>query len=108
LASRTTDRREARRAIFRSSDALFENGAVRLGDTAIGTLGNDGIGTRALRINFNSNATVEIVQRLLRSIQFRTIDSTNTEQRVITITVNDGDAQLGTSLPVQRIVNVSL
>jgi hypothetical protein len=72
----------------------------------IGTLHNDGVGTRALRVNFNERATVEVAQQLLRSITFRTVSSTSTAPRVVSIDLHDGQTN-GLSLVATRTVNVT-
>jgi hypothetical protein len=80
---------------------------VMLGNTVIGTLTSDGSGTQDLLINFNANVTPVIAQQLLRSITFRTVDSTSTAppSRIVKITLSDGQ---GTSAVKSRTVKVSL
>jgi hypothetical protein len=79
---------------------------VMQGSTHVGNVASDGFGTRNLRINFTSNATPAVVQQLLRSITFRTVDSTSTAQRMVAITLNDGQVD-GTSVEVRRTVKVN-
>jgi len=77
---------------------------VRNGVT-IGTLNaNGGIGTTKLEIAFNANATVGIVQQLVRAIKFRTVNSTSMVNRTIAFRVFDGDG--GASNEVQTVVQV--
>jgi VCBS repeat-containing protein len=73
---------------------------------SIGTLFNDGLGLRHLRVNFNENATKDRVQRLLRSIMFRTKDSLNASDRLVSITLHDG-VPGGLSQPATRRIQVS-
>jgi hypothetical protein len=63
------------------------------------------VGTARLEITFNGNATLSIVQRLVRSIRFRTIGASPTTQRVIEFSLTDGDG--GVSNKVNVTVNVS-
>jgi hypothetical protein len=105
LLLRIVQGQDAGNLLLIRGDFSVQNGTVRHGDTNIGTLGNDGIGTRNLRINFNANATRQVAEQLLRSIQFRTIDSTNRSQRVVGILLNDGNAN-GTSQEVFRTIEV--
>jgi Tol biopolymer transport system component len=81
---------------------------VMLGDLQVGTLFNDGFGTRNLRVNFNANATPAIAHQLLRSIMFRTVGATSSQPtpRVVSIVLNDGRWD-GTSLEMTCTVNIT-
>ncbi len=79
---------------------------VKHGATTIGTV-SGGVGTGALVVALNAQATPARVQDLLRSVQFYNVDTGNpsTLLRTVTVTVNDGDG--GTSTPVFKTVSVS-
>ncbi len=78
---------------------------VQLNGTSIGTLNNGGgVGLARLEITFNSNASKAIVQQLIRSIRFQTVNGTSTAQRLIDFTVSDGDG--GLSNKVRKSVNI--
>jgi hypothetical protein len=85
--------------------ATITNSQVTFGGQVIGTLTSDGGGLNALSIKFNGNATVAVVQSLLRSVRFRTVSSASSAQRIATITVSDGDS--GVSNPVTKTINVT-
>lgn len=70
----------------------------------VGMRNSNGLGTASLRITFERNFYQFGVQALLRSIRFRTFDSTNTASRVIAFTISDGDG--GLSKQVMRTVSV--
>ena len=78
---------------------------ILLQGVKIGVKNTDGgEGTRRLAITFNANATRAIVQQLLRSIRFRTVNNDSTVQRVIDFSLTDGDG--GTSDLATKRVNV--
>ncbi len=83
-----------------ASNNVFRSGVL------IGTRNaNGGTGTTNIVVTFNASATKTIAQDLLRSLYFRTIGGSNTTQRNIRFTLSDGDG--GTSLPVNRQINVT-
>ena len=83
----------------------FSGNQVRHNNTVIGTRNsNGGIGNRSLNITFNSRATKGLVEGLLESIRFRTVNGT-TGQRRLNIRLTDGDG--GTSPLVVVRVNVN-
>jgi Tol biopolymer transport system component len=95
ILSITSGRDAGNRLAIGSGFALSQQGdqtRVLRNGVVIGTLANDGMGTRNLRINFNANAKPWIAQELLRSITFGTVNSTNLAQRVVTISLFDGRA----------------
>ena len=58
----------------------------------IGTVNaNAGIGNTPFRVTFNSQAKPSHVQQLLRSLKFSTVNSTSTNNRVVRISLSDGD-----------------
>lgn len=63
---------------------------IKLNDVTIGTKNtNGGVGTTRLEITFNANATISIVQRLIRGIRFSTTVTLPTDQRVFEFYVRD-------------------
>ncbi len=84
---------------FDANNKLLRNG-VEIGSRNV----NGGFGQTNLVITFNANATRAIVQELIRTLRFRTVNGSNTLQRTITFRVSDGAG--GTSDVVSRQVNV--
>jgi hypothetical protein len=82
---------------------LGEGNAVMQGTTQIGTRTSDGVGSNELHITLNANATVAVVQQLLRSITFSTTSTPGS--RTIAFSVSDGDGE--TSLELTKTVVVS-
>jgi len=81
-----------------ASNRLLIAGGFRLSGTQvlengvqIGTLSSDGVGTSDLVITFNSNAKAATVQRLVRSITFRTIGPSPRVNREFAWQLTDGD-----------------
>jgi len=66
---------------------------VQSGSTIIGTRTSDGVGTNELRITLNANATVSLVQQLLRSITYRNVAG-SAGTRNIAFTISDGQGGL--------------
>lgn len=83
----------------------FSNGKLLRSGVTMGTITGNGIGLNKLEFAFNSQATVAIVQELLRSIRFRTISGASAGDRVISFSLSDGDG--GTSAVVSKTVRVS-
>lgn len=83
----------------------FHKGKVLYDGLTIGTLESNGIGLNALVIKFNSRATPEIVQELVRSLTFRTWNSKLVMHRMISFQLSDGDG--GASIIQQKTVAVS-
>jgi hypothetical protein len=79
---------------------------VKLGSTLIGTINVDGgNGQTDLIVTFNANATVSVVQQLIRAIRFRTVNSTLHGNRAVDFTVDDGAGQ--TSNTAIRTVQIA-
>lgn len=79
--------------------------SVQHNGLTIGSLTSNGNGTKPLRVKFNVNATVAVVQELVRNIRFRTVSSTSHFPRVIDFSLTDGDG--GTSNTATKTVNVT-
>jgi len=78
---------------------------IKFGATVIGTTtAPGGVSSTNLLINFNSNATVSIVQTLIRSITFGTVTGSSAGTRTIVYTLTDGD---GGSVERTKLVNVT-
>jgi hypothetical protein len=82
----------------------FAGDDVMFFSTKIGTRNTDGGQGTNLVITFNANATRDLVERLVRTLRFRTENGT-AGQRVIAVQVSDGDGKV--SNVVSRTVNVS-
>lgn len=79
---------------------------ILLDGQIIGVLNDHGgQGFYKLELKLTAKATPAIVQQLLRSIRFRTVDNDKLEPRVIEFTLSDGDG--GTSATVTRTINVT-
>jgi hypothetical protein len=95
----TSNRLTIGSSFTRSGSNLLRNGVV------IGTVNsNGGVGTTALQINFNSQATKNIVTQLLRSIKFNTTGGTSIVQRNVRFTITDGS---GGTAAASRLVTVT-
>jgi hypothetical protein len=79
-------------------------GNVRQGTTLIGKRVSSGFGTSELVVTFSSNATKSLVQQLIRSIMFKTVNGSSGQRKVL-FSVSDGDG--GVSAEVSRTVNVT-
>ncbi len=81
---------------------------VSVSGTLIGTLANDIAVGNDLVVNFNANATVALVQTLIRAMQYENTNTTSlaTEARTVSVTVNDGDG--GTSQVSDITVNIQI
>jgi hypothetical protein len=79
-------------------------GNVMLGTTAIGKLARSGVGFESLVINFTTHATRGIVEQLVRSIRFRSVNAAHAFDRSIAITVLDTPHGFGST----AIVNVAV
>ncbi len=78
---------------------------VRRNGIIIGTTSaSAGIGTNKFEIKLNANATSLIVQQLLRRLQFSTTSNTSTADRVVAISLSDGD---GGASVVTKTIDVS-
>lgn len=82
----------------------MSSGNVMLGSTVIGTLGGNGVGATPLSVTFNDQATIEVVQQLLRSIRFRSENALAAFPRTISIILGDSE---GAKTPVTVNVVVS-
>ena len=80
------------------------SGNVLQGATIIGKRVSNGFGTNELIVTFNSAATKNIVQQLVRSITFKTVGGSAGLRNVV-FTVSDGDG--GLSAEVSKLVNVT-
>jgi VCBS repeat-containing protein len=60
---------------------------VMLGDSAVGVLESDGVGSRPLQIQFQPQVTASVAQQLVRSITFRTVQSKSTATRTVDVAV---------------------
>ena len=79
-----------------ANNNVLRNGVI------IGTRNTGGgIGTTELQLTFNSNATRDVVQQLLRGLSFRTINGTSKSIRTIEFSLTDGDG--GSSIATTRI-----
>jgi hypothetical protein len=82
------------------------NNEIKLGATTIGTVnGGGGVSATNLIVTFNTNATALVVQRLIRSITFHTVEGASAGTRTIRYSLTDGDG--GTSLERTKFVNVT-
>lgn len=63
---------------------------VRRSGVTIGTLTTASNGVNKLEIRFNAEARPTYVLQLLRTIRFRTVGSSNTNNRLLTFTLTDG------------------
>lgn len=90
---------------FSGNNLVYTNGTT---NTTIGTRNtNGGVGTTDLTFTFNANATSAIVAQLVRNIRYSTtgLAAGTVPAREVNFTITDGDG--GTSLVVNRLVNVS-
>ncbi|MDB5389652.1 MAG: sodium/calcium exchanger 1 [Planctomycetaceae bacterium] len=79
--------------------------SVRYGTTTIGTFAG-GSGSTPLTVNFNSNATPDAVQALVRSITFQAVGaSPSTTPRVVKFQITDGRG--GATAIVSKTISVS-
>jgi subtilisin-like proprotein convertase family protein len=79
---------------------------VKQDNTVIGTINvSGGSGTTDLIVTFNGNATVSVVQQLIRAIRFRTANSSLHGNRAVNFTVDDGSG--ATSNTAIRTVQVA-
>jgi len=63
---------------------------IQLNGQTVATKNTEGgIGTNQLLITFNANATLDVVQQLVRAIRFRTVNGTSLAQRVIEFSLTD-------------------
>jgi hypothetical protein len=83
----------------------FSNGKLLRDGVTIGTISGNGIGLNKLEFAFNTQATANIVQELMRSIRFRTISGATAGDRRISFSLSDGDG--GTSAALEKTVRVS-
>jgi arylsulfatase A-like enzyme len=80
------------------------SGNVKLAGVAIGKLNtNGGLGTTDLIVVFNSAATPDVAQKLVRSITFKTVAGA-IGKRTLLFSVSDGDG--GTSTEMPKTINV--
>jgi hypothetical protein len=70
------------------------NNVVRLAGVIIGTRTSSGVSTK-LRVALSSNATVAIVEELVRSITYQNLDGGSAGERQIAFTLNDGQGGVG-------------
>ena len=99
------DRLEIRSAGTNDNQINLAGGDVNFGPNLIGSF-SGGVGTSALVISLNSNATPAAVQELLRSITFRTGGSNPSEaRRSVQIAFNDG---LGATVGASKDIRVGL
>jgi hypothetical protein len=70
------------------------SGNVLYSGRSIGRLTSNGIGLNSLVVTFNQNTSAAIVERLVRSISFKTT-KTNTTDSAIEWRVSDGDGGIG-------------
>jgi len=85
------------RLIIRGGFTLSGNNVLWNG-RLIGTLNaGGGIGNTTLVVSLTDNATVELVERLVRSIRFRTVNGSLTDTRTVNFSVSDGDGGVSNS-----------
>lgn len=77
---------------------------VLLWGNVIGTIRSDGFGTNPLTIRLTSAATADTVQKLVRSISFRTVEDPTCSLRAVGFQLTDGDG--GTSRLQYKAVQV--
>jgi ELWxxDGT repeat protein len=87
-----------------SSNRLWVSGAFRLqGDrllhngVVVGTVVESGFGWNDLKLRFNARMTAPLVQELVRSLRFRTVDNTSLDPRKISFSLTDGDGGVSTN-----------
>lgn len=78
---------------------LLRNGIL------MGTVVENGNGWNDLKLRFNTNMTAPLVQELVRSLRFRTVNNTNLSPRTIEFTLTDGDG--GVSAKQTKRVNLT-
>jgi hypothetical protein len=79
---------------------------VTFGGTTVGSF-TGGMGAAPLAITFNSSATPEVAQAVLRAVTFRNVGtSLVTSTRTVTVSMTDGDGS--TSTPVAKEIIVGL
>lgn len=83
----------------------LSEGKVTYWGQVIGTIRSNGFGTNPLAIALNSAATPAIVQRLIRSVNFRTVDDPSCSVRSVCFQLTDGDG--GTSRLQYKSVKVT-
>ena len=67
----------------------------------IGTLNaGAGRGLTNFEVTFNAQASPLYVQQLIRAMQFRTVGSTSTVDRVVSFILTDGDNGTGATLSI--------
>jgi hypothetical protein len=94
------NRLEIRGTFFtRSGSQLLHNGLL------IGTIASDGVGLRPLKIDLTSHATPWMVQQLVRSVYFRTWESTSTATRGISFSLSDGDGGVSATRTRQVLIS---
>jgi len=105
LVVRVTSGGQASNLLVIGGGFTLQGDEIRRNGITIGTRNaNGGVGTTNLVVTFNSSATVDVVQQLVRSLRFRTVGSASLGQRTITLRLSDGDG--GASAEVTKNVNV--
>lgn len=102
--STVNDRLEIRSVGNAPGQIGINNNQVRYGGVLFGNF-SGGVGSNALIITFNTDATLEAMQALVRVITFRTLGDTPSElERSVTFRILDGDG--GTSTTTTQFVAV--
>jgi hypothetical protein len=105
LTIKITGGSDASNRLELGGDFRFSTTNVFYKDRVIGTRNaNGGMGTTELQITFYEQFYLQGIQSLIRSVRFRTFQSTNTVARVISFHITDGDG--GESNTVSKTVNV--
>ncbi|MEL7166399.1 MAG: hypothetical protein AAGL96_13095, partial [Pseudomonadota bacterium] len=76
---------------FSGTGISLAGGTVSVGGTVIGTLEQDGQSGNGLQVLLNANATPELVEDLLGSLNYRNPSDDPQDTRTIEVTLSDGD-----------------
>jgi ELWxxDGT repeat protein len=95
----------ANRLLIGGSFKVSGNNVLLSGQVIATRNANGGMGTTSLQLTLKSNVTPSIAQKLLRSIQFRTVDGNSLAKRTIQFSLSDGDG--GTSNRSSKTINVT-
>lgn len=102
-AAESADRLAIRNEGTASGQIGLSGANVTFGGVTIGTF-TGGTGTTPLVISFNANSTPAAAQALARNLTYRNVSTTpSTAQRVVRISLNDGD---GATRIVSKLINV--
>lgn len=105
LNIRTIEGSDVRNQLAITGNVTVTGNQLSVGGTNIGSLISDGKDGQDFTVRLNNQATVALVQQLLRSIRFSTTNSTLAANRKFGITVSDGTG--GTSNELVRTVVIS-